>query len=121
MDYDSDNAGDFGRAELDKTMPFHSGHRPVDECTADLKGKILGSFRLEKEIARGGMGIVIEAHDLELDREVAIKLLLKQHRTSRFSIASSQMNRASPDACSILESSRFIKTELPMTEDLTSR
>ena len=80
MDYDSDNAGDFGRAELDKTMPFHSGHRPVDECTADLKGKILGSFRLEKEIARGGMGIVIEAHDLELDREVAIKLLLKQHQ-----------------------------------------
>jgi serine/threonine protein kinase len=35
----------------------------------------LGHFRLTREIARGGMGVVIEAHDLQLDRRVALKIL----------------------------------------------
>ena len=80
MEGDSANVGNIGRVELDKTVPFYGGHVPVAECAADLKGQILGRFRLEKEIARGGMGIIIEAHDLELDREVAVKLLLKEHQ-----------------------------------------
>jgi eukaryotic-like serine/threonine-protein kinase len=32
-------------------------------------------YRLEREIARGGMGVVYEAQDLELQRQVAIKVL----------------------------------------------
>ena len=44
-----------------------------------LEGAILGRFELQTAIARGGMGIIFEARDLELDREVAIKLLRRQH------------------------------------------
>jgi serine/threonine protein kinase len=38
----------------------------------------LGRFRVLGEIARGGMGIVLRAHDGDLDREVAIKLLVPE-------------------------------------------
>jgi len=35
-----------------------------------------GKFRLRSEIGRGGMGLVYEAHDGDLDRRVALKVLL---------------------------------------------
>ncbi|MBC7896023.1 MAG: serine/threonine protein kinase [Cytophagaceae bacterium] len=34
-----------------------------------------GQYRVEEEIGRGGMGVVVRAHDLRLDRAVAIKTL----------------------------------------------
>lgn len=34
-----------------------------------------GRYQLEKEIGRGGMGVVYRAHDLRNDREVAIKVI----------------------------------------------
>ncbi len=36
---------------------------------------LAGQYRLEREIGRGGMGVVYLARDLKLDREVAIKTL----------------------------------------------
>lgn len=42
---------------------------------ADPPAKQLGDFLLGREIGRGGMGIVYEAHQLSLDRKVAIKVL----------------------------------------------
>ncbi|MCH9684973.1 MAG: serine/threonine protein kinase, partial [Deltaproteobacteria bacterium] len=36
---------------------------------------VMGRYRLENEIGRGGMGVVYRAHDPELDRLVAIKLV----------------------------------------------
>ncbi|MEM7476172.1 MAG: serine/threonine-protein kinase [Planctomycetota bacterium] len=42
---------------------------------SDLAGKVLGDYRLEQEIGRGGMGIVFTAFDISLKRQVAIKLL----------------------------------------------
>src|SRR5262249_40362328 len=39
-----------------------------------------GRFRLLGEIARGGMGAVLRAHDPAIGRDVAIKVVLPQHR-----------------------------------------
>ena len=39
-----------------------------------------GRFRLLGEIARGGMGVVLRAHDPEMDRPLAVKAILPQHR-----------------------------------------
>jgi len=41
-------------------------------------------YRVLREIARGGMGKVLAAHDLNLDREVALKILLPGARADRF-------------------------------------
>jgi serine/threonine-protein kinase len=39
-----------------------------------------GRYRLEGEIARGGMGAILRGRDTELGREVAVKVLLETHR-----------------------------------------
>ncbi|MFN8667023.1 MAG: serine/threonine-protein kinase [Gemmatimonadaceae bacterium] len=43
--------------------------------TASFADALHGQYRLEREIGRGGMGIVYLARDLKLDRAVAIKTL----------------------------------------------
>ena len=49
------------------------------ESNTEMVGRILGRFRLDSEIARGGMGVIFRGRDVELDRDVAVKLLLKVH------------------------------------------
>jgi serine/threonine-protein kinase len=39
-----------------------------------------GRYQLQGEIAHGGMGAVIKGHDVDLGRDVAIKILLESHR-----------------------------------------
>jgi serine/threonine-protein kinase len=43
-----------------------------------LQQALAGRFSLERELGRGGMGIVYLARDVSLDRPVAIKLLPPQ-------------------------------------------
>jgi serine/threonine-protein kinase len=42
-------------------------------------GQLLaGKYRVERELGRGGMGVVVAAHHLQLDEKVAIKFLLPE-------------------------------------------
>ena len=41
----------------------------------DLQAALAGEYSLERELGRGGMGIVYLARDVQLDRHVAIKVL----------------------------------------------
>ncbi len=41
--------------------------------------ELIGFYKIEKEIARGGMGIVLQAQDLKLHRRVAVKVIMPEH------------------------------------------
>jgi serine/threonine-protein kinase len=47
----------------------------VDPLFVELQAAVAGRYSLERELGRGGMGIVYLARDVSLDRPIAIKLL----------------------------------------------
>jgi len=50
-------------------------HPSPDRLFLDFQGAVAGRYSLERELGRGGMGVVYLAREVRLDRPVAIKLL----------------------------------------------
>ncbi|MGE0711019.1 MAG: protein kinase [Planctomycetota bacterium] len=58
-----------------------SGRAPA-AATSLVGGVLEGRYRVERELARGGMGVVYLAHDQRLDRPVALKQMLVGQATA---------------------------------------
>ena len=57
------------------TLPEASGHSQMPTTFMNIATALEGRYQILKELGRGGMGIVFQAHDKQLKEQVAIKIL----------------------------------------------
>ncbi len=76
-------ADSLGTVDYIRDSASTDGSRPGADAPANEFPTVAG-YRVLREIARGGMGRVLSAHDLTLDREVALKILLPGADADRF-------------------------------------
>ena len=70
-------------AEIEKRWETVDSRSATTASTIQGEGpRQCGQYRLLKEIARGGMGIVYTAHDTKLHRTVALKMILDRNLAS---------------------------------------
>jgi serine/threonine protein kinase len=74
---------------------------------------LVGKYRVEREIGRGGMGVVLQAWHLELDEMVAIKAMLPEVVASEEAVgrfereARALFKLRSPHVCRVLDVARL--------------
>jgi len=89
------NARDSTASELETTILRLERHWPRDSPSLDTADRALhdtteiGHFQIQREIGRGGFGVVFLARDLQLNRLVALKvprpeILVDEERQARF-------------------------------------
>src|SRR5580704_2711871 len=63
--------------EFDKTGAYqpHGKQEPTVDAAAEPMPQRIGRYRIEKILGQGGFGLVYLAHDDQLQRHVALKLL----------------------------------------------
>jgi len=87
------HAGPLGATQAGATAwgtPTPGAMPAVGRTAATFEpGQVFGRYRLERELGRGGMGVVWRSRQIDLDRPVAIKMLLSgalgdERRRARF-------------------------------------
>jgi serine/threonine-protein kinase len=78
---------DFGPGEPPQVLLREPAEAGIDEpllrpysTAMSGNGGSVGRYQLQGEIARGGMGAILRGRDVDLGRELAIKVLLESHR-----------------------------------------
>ena len=62
--------------------PYEEGDEPIlRPASAEMPGRNSNRrYRLDGEIARGGIGAILQGKDIDLGRDLAIKVLLDRHK-----------------------------------------
>ena len=69
------------QTQSNRNSPLEADRRNGHLSSTKLKkGQLIGKFVILKELGEGGMGLVYSAHDPDLDRKVALKLLRSTKR-----------------------------------------
>ncbi len=95
------------RSEVERLLAAHEeAGEFIERSPVAVAGRVIDHYKIEWSIGAGGMGEVYRARDLELGREVAIKIALggdadSQARLKREAQHASQLNH--PNICTIHE------------------
>ncbi|BBM84699.1 serine/threonine-protein kinase [Candidatus Uabimicrobium amorphum] len=83
------------------------------ESTPTTQQKKFGKYVIEKELGRGGMGVVYKAYDLQLQRYVALKILLNVNQKSIRRLQNESVAMANIDHPNITRFYEFGSTPQP--------